>query len=306
MRSPDVEPGQIPSVPRSMTGYARSTGHAGAAVWAWEVRAVNAKGLDLRIRVQPGLDAIESAARARVARAVKRGTVQVALSLQRPRPRQAVRIDDAKLGALLAAVSAIALPPGIAPATLDGLLALPGIVEVEERAEGSGDEGLEAALLAGLDEALGSFDAMRAAEGAALGRVLADRLSAIVRLVAEAEAAPGRTPEAFRARLARRVEEIVGAAAGLDPARLHAEALLMAAKADVREEIDRLAIHAAAASALLGEGGAVGRRLDFLAQELAREAGTLCAKSGDAALTAIGLALRTEIEQFREQVQNLE
>ena len=289
-----------------MTGYARTSGQAGVVGWLWEVRSVNAKGLDLRVRVPSGLDALEAACRARVAAAVKRGTVQVALTLQRPRPRQAVRIDRDKLDALLVAVSAIALPPGVTPASLDGLLALPEMVEVEERADGEGEDDLARVLLAGLDGTLDAFNAMRAGEGEALRRVLAERLAGVVRLVAEAESAPGRTPEAFRARLARRVDEIGVAAPALDPVRLYQEALLMAAKADVREELDRLAMHGTAASALLAQGGAVGRRLDFLAQELGREAGTLCAKSGDAALTATGLALRTEIEQFREQVQNLE
>ncbi len=161
-------------------------------------------------------------------------------------------------------------------------------------------------MLAGLDAALAALCAMRAGEGRALGAVLRARLDEVGRLVAAAESAPGRAAEAVRARLVQRVAELSGAVPALDPVRLHQEAVLMAAKADVREELDRLAMHRVAADALLREGGAVGRRLDFLAQELGREAGTLCAKSNDAGLTTIGLALRTEIEQFREQVQNLE
>lgn len=289
----------------SMTGYARGSGQAGATGWTWEIKSVNAKGLELRLRLPPGLDALEAPLRARLGARLKRGTVHVGLALQRPRPEQAVRIDAEKLAALVAAVSRIALPPGLAPATLDGLLALPGVVEVADSGEG-GEEALAPALLDGLDDALESLCAMRAGEGAALRAVLSERLSAIARLTAEAEAAPGRTPEAVRERLARRVAELSGAVPPLDPVRLHQEAVLLAAKADVREELDRLAMHRGAAAALLAEGGAVGRRLDFLAQELGREAGTLCAKSNDADLTAIGLALRTEIEQFREQVQNLE
>ncbi|WP_237476468.1 YicC/YloC family endoribonuclease [Lichenibacterium dinghuense] len=288
----------------SMTGFARSGGQAGSATWAWEVKSVNAKGLELRIRVPPGFDALEAAARTRLAARLKRGTVHAALNLQRPKPRQTARIDRDRLDALIAAVSEIVPSPRVAPATLDGLLALPGVVEIVEVAEPGTD--LDPALLEGLDAALEALCAMRSAEGAELRRVLGERLSAVSALTARAQAAPGRTPEAVRARLAARVAEIAAAADTLDPVRLHQEAVLMAAKADVREELDRLAMHAAAASALLDEGGAVGRRLDFLAQELGREAGTLCAKSGDAELTAAGLALRTEIEQFREQVQNLE
>ncbi len=289
----------------SMTGFARSSGQAGPAAWVWEVKSVNGKGFDLRLRLPPGLDALEAPMRARVAAKVKRGTVQATLSLQRPKPEIRPRIDRDKLAALVEAVSAIALPPGLAPATLDGLLALPGIVEMVD-SEDQPDEDLDRRLVQGLDDALAALEAMRAGEGQALGRVLDDRLRAVARLVDAAEAAPGRAPQAIRERIARRIAELSEAVPSLDETRLHQEALLMAAKADVREEIDRLKMHRAAAAALLDEGGGVGRRLDFLAQELGREAGTLCAKSNDAALTTIGLELRTEIEQFREQVQNLE
>ena len=289
----------------SMTGFARSGGQAGSASWAWEVKSVNAKGLELRLRLPPGFDSLEATARARLAARVTRGTVHAALTLQRPKPEQTARIDRARLDALIEAVSAIVLPRGIAPATLDGLLALPGVVEIVDRGDvAEGD--LDRDLLAGFDAALEGLCAMRAGEGRQLGRVLGERLAAIGRLTAEAQAAPGRTAGAVRERLAHRIAEIAAAAPTLDPIRLHQEAVLMAAKADVREELDRLAMHAAASAALLDEGGAVGRRLDFLAQELGREAGTLCAKSNDAGLTTVGLALRTEIEQFREQVQNLE
>ncbi len=288
-----------------MTGFARSIGQTGAATWTWELKSVNAKGLELRLRLPPGFDALEAAARARIAARIKRGTVHVGLTLHRPRPQQTARIDRAKLDALLQAVATISLPDGIAPATLDGLLALPGIVELVDQAD-DGAESLEPELLKGVDGALDELCAMRAGEGLALGRVLGERLTAIGRLTADILTAPGRTAEAVRERLARRIAEIAAAGPMLDPVRLHQEAVLMAAKADVCEELDRLVMHRTAAQALLAEGGAVGRRLDFLAQELGREAGTLCAKSNDAQVTAVGLALRTEIEQFREQVQNLE
>lgn len=289
----------------SMTGYARTSGQAGTAGWAWEVKTVNAKGFDLRLRLPPGLDGLEVSARAQVARRVKRGTVQATLAFQRVKPEQRLKIDRDKLTALLEAVAAIALPPGVAPATLDGLLALPGVVEATERDEQSGED-FDHILLAGLDEALDALDTMRSGEGRALGLILGQRLSAIARLAAAAEAAPGRTADAIRGRIARRIADLSDAVPALDDTRLHQEALLMAAKADIREELDRLVMHGAAASTLLAEGGPVGRRLDFLAQELGREASTLCAKSNDAGLTTIGLELRTEIEQFREQVQNLE
>ncbi len=289
----------------SMTGYARTFGQVHAANWVWEVKTVNAKGFNLRLRLPPGLDGLEAQIRARVAGRVKRGTVHASLALQRARPEQRLRIDRDKLAALLEAVAGIALPPNVAPATLDGLLGLPGVVDVTE-GDGQVDEDLNHHLLAGLDETLDALAAMRSGEGQALGEILDERLSAIVRLTAAAEAAPGRTAERIRGRIARRIAELSEAVPALDETRLHQEALLMAAKADIREELDRLVMHRAAASSLLAEGGAIGRRLDFLAQELGREASTLCAKSNDAGLTTIGLELRTEIEQFREQVQNLE
>ena len=291
--------------PSSMTGFARSVGQTGSTTWTWEIKSVNAKGLELRLRLPPGFDALEAAARARMAARIKRGTVHVALNLHRQRPDQTARIDRVKLDALLDAVSAIPLPRSVAPATLDGLLALPGIVEIVDRDDAATGD-LEAVLIAGFDAALDGLCAMRADEGRALERVLGERLTSIRRLTAQALAAPGRAPEAIRERLALRIAEISAAGSTLDPVRLHQEAVLMAVKADVREELDRLAKHGTASTTLLAEGGAIGRRLDFLAQELAREAGTLCAKSNDAELTAVGLALRTEIEQFREQVQNLE
>jgi uncharacterized protein (TIGR00255 family) len=187
------------------------------------------------------------------------------------------------------------------------LLAVRGVVEVAEQAD---DEAalaaLSAAVLKGLDEALDHLVAARVAEGAALHEVLSARVARIDELTQAAENAPGRKPEAVRARLQQAVDALTGASPALDSARLHQEAILLAAKADVREELDRLKTHIVAARDLLASDQPVGRRLDFLAQEFSREANTLCAKSNDPALTAIGMDLRVEIEQFREQVQNIE
>ena len=288
-----------------MTGYARAAEAAGATTWAWEIKSVNGKTLDIRCRVPPGLDAIDAQARARIAARFRRGTVQATLTVQRPPPARQARVNRPVLEALVDALGALALPPGIAPASLDGLLSVPGVVEVIEAPDGP-DATLPEAILATLEVALDACATMRAGEGAMLGEVLARRLDSIRSHVAAADGAPGRTTDAIGAKLARRVADLAGAVPALDPARLHAEAVLLAAKADIREELDRLAMHVTAASDLIGEGGPVGRRLDFLAQELGREASTLCAKSNDGALTLIGLDLRAEIEQFREQVQNLE
>ncbi len=289
-----------------MTGAAQHGGEIGGARWTWELRAVNAKGLDVRLRLPQGLDAVETEARRRIGARLTRGTCHATLAVTREAQPARLRIDEERLAALIAAVAAIPLPPTIAPATLDGLLGLRGIVELGDAApDPAAQDALAAACLTGLDAALDELVAMRDREGRSLDAVLKVRLDSITALTRAADASPLRRPEAVRERLAATVAALVGQP-GLDPDRLHQEAVLLAARADVREELDRLAAHVAAARELLASGGAVGRRLDFLAQELGREATTYCAKVNAAALTAIGLELRVEIEQFREQVQNIE
>ena len=294
-----------PTALSSMTGYARCDGETAGVAWLWELKTVNAKGFELRLRVPPGFDAVETTARARIAARIRRGTIQASLNLQRSQVAQTIRINRENLLALVTALSEIAIPDRIRPASVDGLLAVPGVVEQADRTER--DDGVMAqSMMAGLETLLDRCIAMRHEEGQALGAVLRERLHAIARLTEDADHAPGRQPEAIRRRLGQRISTLMADIPNLDETRLHQEAILMAAKADVREELDRLVLHRSAAAALLDEGGAVGRRLDFLAQELSREAGTLCAKSNDGDLTLIGLDLRVQIEQFREQVQNLE
>ena len=289
----------------SMTGYARGDGETAGVGWLWELKTVNAKGFELRLRLPPGLDALETIARARVAARIRRGTVQANLGLQRPPAAQTIRINRNNLEALMTALAEIEIPDRMRPASLDGLLAVPGIVEQADLTER--DDGvMTQAMMAGLDIALDRCIAMRHQEGEAIAAVLREQLDAIARLTQDADRAPGRQPEAIRKRLVQRISSLMTEIPPLDETRLYQEAILMAAKADVREELDRLLLHRAAAAALLDEGGAVGRRLDFLAQELSREAGTLCAKSNDGELTRIGLDLRIQIDRFREQVQNLE
>jgi uncharacterized protein (TIGR00255 family) len=176
--------------------------------------------------------------------------------------------------------------------------------DAEEREEER--RGAETAATAGFAEALGALAEMRRHEGVTLGRVLAARLGEIAALAQRAELTPGRRPEAIRVRLAEQVAALLAQSDRFDPDRLHQEAILIATKADVREELDRLAAHVAQAQLLIGQGGPIGRRLDFLAQELNREANTLCAKANDIELTNIGLELKAAVEQFREQVQNVE
>lgn len=290
----------------SMTGFAGAAGNAGSCRWAWELKSVNAKGLDVRLRLAQGFDAIEPDARLRISRKLARGTINAALTAQRDLAAPEVRVNQDVLGKLIAAVAEIKLPEAVAPATLDGLLAVRGVVEIADAAESEAEIfEARAAALSGLDAALEALLAMRLREGAALASVLSARLERIAKLTQAAEVCPARKPDAIRARLAQSLAALAGQA-NLDQNRLHQEALILAAKADIREELDRLVAHVAAARDLLAAGGAVGRRLDFLAQELGREANTLCAKSNDASLTALGLELRVEIEQFREQIQNIE
>ena len=291
----------------SMTGFARATGASGGWRWAFEIKTVNAKGLDLRLRMPSPFDRVESEARARLARALKRGTCFATLNAQHESAAGAPKIDQAALESVAAAAKGAAEKAGLAPPTMDGLLALRGIAEIAATEDDDAAVAATcAAALASLDEALAALAAMREAEGSALATVLAERLDAIEAQTVAADANPARRPEAVRARLAQNIAELLASSRAFDENRLHQEAILIAAKADIREELDRLKTHIGAARALLKEGGAVGRRLDFLAQELGREANTLCAKSNDVTLTAQGLELRAQIEQFREQVQNIE
>jgi len=291
----------------SMTGFARAQGAQGAWRWMVEIKCVNAKGLDLRLRIPPAFDRIEADARARLAKALARGTVYATLSATREGTGIAVRVDEDLLAKVAAAGRAAAERFALAPPTLDGLLAVRGIVEtVDSEDDEAAKAAVAAAMLASLDEAIAGLVTARRAEGAALRKVLDERINAIAALTRAADENPARKPAAVRARLAAAVESLAGAARGLDETRLHQEAILIAAKADIREELDRLVAHVAAAHALLAEGGPVGRRLDFLSQEFSREANTLCAKSNDVTLTAQGLELRAQIEQLREQVQNIE
>jgi uncharacterized protein (TIGR00255 family) len=218
-----------------------------------------------------------------------------------------VHVNTAVLEAILAAMRQLAPMIEASPPSLDGLLALKGVIEVANSEESEDERrGAEAAVTAGFAEVIGALNEMRRHEGAALGRVLSARLSEIAALAERAERAPGRRPEAIRARLAEQVTTLLAQSERFDPDRLHQEAIMIATKADVREELDRLAAHVAQSKHLIEQGGPIGRRLDFLAQELNREANTLCAKANDVELTNIGLELKAAVEQFREQVQNVE
>ncbi len=291
----------------SMTGFARGHGVAGTYAWSWEIKSVNSKGLDLKLRLPPGWDAIEAPARTRTAEALARGAVFGNLIVKREGVAPVARVNEPVLTALLTTLKEFAGKVAVAPPTLDGILALKGVIEVTEAEENEDERrAAEAAVIAGFAQALIDLKQMRRHEGEALGRVLAARLAEIATLTARAEAAPGRKPEAIKARLAEQVATLLDASTRFDPERLHQEAVMLASKADIREELDRLTAHVAQVRKLLAEGGPIGRKLDFLAQEFNRESNTLCAKASDVELTNIGLELKSVVEQFREQVQNLE
>jgi uncharacterized protein (TIGR00255 family) len=291
----------------SMTGFARGHGVSGSYAWAWEIKSVNGKGLDVRLRLPSGWDAIEAAVRARAAERLARGSIQASLTVERSGVTPVVRINAPVLDAILAALRQLASRVDAAPPSLDGLLSLKGVMEVSDLEENEDERrSAEAAAVTGFAEAVAALSDMRQREGSALARILKSRLDEIAALAHRAEDVPGRRVEAIRARLAEQVATLLAQSERFDPDRLHQEAILLATKADVREELDRLAAHVAQALQLIDGGGAVGRRLDFLAQELNREANTLCAKANDVELTNIGLELKAAVEQFREQVQNVE
>lgn len=291
----------------SMTGFAREAGVTGPYQWAWEIKTVNGRGLEVRVRTPSGFDALGEEARGQILKALTRGQGQLNLSLSKASSTPKLRVNQEVLQSLLAAVGSLNLPANVQPASLDGLLSVRGVVELEDDAtEPAQDEALTSALKAAIGQLIESLKAARLKEGQALAAVLNQQLNGIAALVAEADQSPARQPEAIRARLEVQIAELIDGKATLDPARLHQEAVLIAARADIREEIDRLNAHVESARGLLQEGGSVGRRLDFLAQEFGREANTLCAKANDVSLSRIGLELKAVIEQFREQVQNVE
>jgi uncharacterized protein (TIGR00255 family) len=292
---------------QSMTGFARSTGDYLGNSFAWELKSVNGKGTEVRLRLPPGLERLEQPARQAIQKRFSRGQFYAVLNLSRQGASAAPILNEKLLQDVSAMAKRLEQEFGFAPARSDGLLALRGILEfadplsTEEEAAA-----FDATLLAVLGEALAGLERARLDEGAALGRLLLGHVDEIEALTNTAEADPSREPQTIRARLAEQLRLLIDAMPTLDEGRLAVEAAFLATKADIREEIDRLKTHVASARSLLGSGGAVGRKLDFLSQEFIRESNTLCSKSNAAAITAIGLELKAVVDRFREQVQNLE
>ncbi|WP_436641345.1 YicC/YloC family endoribonuclease [Microbaculum sp. FT89] len=291
----------------SMTGFARVEGTFGDYRWHWEIRSVNGRGLDLRLRLPQGFDRLEPALRERAQKRLSRGSLSVNLQMHRAQAAGTVRINTDALDAVLAACETLTATGKVEMPRADGLLALKGVVETEDQIEDEETRAaLDKALLETFGDALGHLVEMRQSEGAHLAIVLAARMDEIEALAGEAGANPSRTPEAIEKRLADQVRTLLESAPALDPQRLHQEAVLLATKADIREELDRLNAHVEGVRALLSGTGAVGRKLEFLAQEFNREANTICSKSNDVALTRVGLELKSVVDQLREQVQNVE
>jgi len=294
----------------SMTGYARAEGRDAQTTWLWEAKSVNGKGLDVRCRLPHGLDGVEIAARDLATRKLKRGNVQLSLTLTANAQGPGLRVNKEFLAELVALVDEMGPShQNIAPARWDGLLAVKGVLETANGDEAEPEDirdAREAAIKADLEKVLDSLAAMRGVEGERIQAVLASQLDEVATLADRAGATAALRPEAVRERLRQQVASVLEAAPSLGEDRIAQEVALIAVKADVREELDRLRAHVAAARDLIAQGGAVGRKLDFLSQEFNREANTLCSKSSDVELTRIGLDLKAVIDQFREQVQNIE
>ena len=291
----------------SMTGFADATGSFGPLRWRWEAKSVNGRSLDLRLRTPPGFDGLEPPARKLAAERFQRGAFQISLTVEQDSRAGGLTVDAAALASAVRIARQVADETGLQPARVDGLMALKGVIVAEE-AE-TLDEVARAARDAAILESLGlAFDKLvkaRLTEGGKLAALMTAQVNDVAALTAEAGGLAAAQPAALKTRLESQLAELLGGAS-VPQERLAQEVALLATKADVREELDRLAAHVQDARALIAEGKGVGRKLDFLAQEFNREANTLCSKSSDIALTRVGLKLKAVIDQFREQSQNVE
>ena len=292
----------------SMTGFARSDGYDDTVSWVWEAKSVNGRGLDIRSRLPGGMDQVDAQARARITSRFSRGSINLNLQTQRKSGEAEYAINRQLLEQLMDVAAEYADRPGVEAARIDGLFSVRGVVEAreQENEDKSVTEERFEKMLLDLDVVLLSLEVSRQEEGARIGGVLNKQIDEIEKLSKAARVSAAAQPDAIRARLADQVAEILDAGLEADPDRIIQEAAVLAVKSDIREEIDRLDAHISAAKDLLEQGGVVGRRLDFLAQEFNREANTLCSKAPDNELTQIGLDLKTVIDRLREQVQNIE
>lgn len=291
----------------SMTGYARAGGTLPGVSFTIEIKSVNGRGLDLRMRLASGFDALESEIRRLIGKSITRGSLTVSLNVDREGEGGRVVVNHQALEAVLEGFKWLEGRVDAERPRLDGILSLRGVLEQHETAlSADEEESLNAAILGAVAEAVSGLVAARREEGARIAAILSERIDEIAALAKAAEIHPGRSRDAILARLRQQVADLSEASPTLSDERLAQEAVMLATKADIREELDRLGAHIAAARQLIAGGGPVGRKLDFLSQEFNREANTLCSKSNDVALTAIGLDLKAVIDQLREQVQNIE
>ncbi|WP_340117952.1 YicC/YloC family endoribonuclease [Pelagibius sp. 7325] len=294
-------------VVHSMTGFARRDGGDATVSWTWEVKSVNGRSLDVRARLPQGYESLDPIVRSAVTAACSRGNLQVNLSMKRGSAPLQLQVNEDLLQQVIDLMARLESRTQAAPPRLDGILGLRGVLEAVEEEESPEDQEVRlAALREDLDAALQALLAMRAAEGARLLGMARGHLDEIERLAKAARSCAATQPETLRQRLKEQLAVLVEESTGVAEERLAQELAILAGKADVREELDRLAAHVEAARELLDQGGAVGRKLDFLCQEFNREANTLCSKSADVELTRIGLDLKSSIEQLREQIQNIE
>lgn len=292
----------------SMTGFARVDGTTDGLAWTWEARSVNGRGLDVRLRLPPGYEVLELPTREAVSKRLTRGNVSISLTIEKQQANGSVRLNEAVLADVLKAAERVTALSGATKPDAAQLLMIKGVLEAADQLPETSDArtAREKAILKGLEATLDKLAEARRAEGTRLQGIIADQIVQIERLGAEVRASPSRTPEAIVTRLKDAISRLFETTAPLDAERLHQEAMLLATRADVEEELQRLSAHVSGARDILSENGAVGRKLDFLAQEFNREANTLCSKANAVDITRLGLQLKTIIDQFREQVQNVE
>lgn len=287
-----------------MTGFARAGGQLSHWTFDWEIKSVNGKGLEVRFRTPPGYDALEQAARERAKRTFSRGNIQASLTLNKDQSETEILIDTRRLEALIAVSRDYVAKGDVSPPSFDGLLAIKGVLKSEDEASEEDAEALHGAILVAFDAALAALHTARLEEGAAMAGMLSTVLDEIVALREQAASLAAARPEIIRDKFRARLQDFLEG--DLPEERLAQEAAILAVKADIREELDRLTAHIDSARDLLALGSPVGRKLDFLSQEFNREVNTLCSKSGDSELTRTGLAMKAAVDQFREQIQNVE
>ena len=292
---------------QSMTGFARQEGQDGSTSWVWEIRSVNGKGLDLRLRVPSGYEVLEAPAREILGKCFSRGNMQINLQVSEGASEFLPKVNEQAVTSLIEAAKELqAVVGGELPGPAE-LMAMRGVVElIENQPDSKVITKRNSAILNGLEETAKSLQKTRQQEGMSLSKILSEQINGIKSKCELIESNEARSPEAIRLQLSQQVETLLENSGNFDTQRLHQEAALLAAKADLQEELDRLKVHLESAAELLSSKGPVGRKLDFLAQEFNRECNTICSKSNSAEVTSLGLDMKLIIDQFREQLQNME